>query len=527
MKHMLVVAVLSMVSAALLILSSPGYGYSFLAWVALVPLLIVIKSSRLSESFIYSLLAGQLFYFGHLSWMYSIDGISPVIFALLGLVNAWLFGLFGFAASLLKRERAFDVILFPALWALIEYLHHHQGFLSLTWGTLAYTQYEVPAVNWIASLTGIYGISFLIVFVNACIAHAIISLNFQTIAKENQGGAQFAFPGVRALLLPAVVMVLILAIGMVRTFPDDISAGDCIKAGLVQAGLPGYSSSTDDEKREALRRLKQLSLAAAAEHPAFIVWPETAVPGKIPYDSIMVKMLSRISDESGASLLVGAAGYDKFQSSERQQTGIANSAFLFKPGERIVGRYEKIMLVPFNEYLPLRGKITWPRWIVGSNWKNAQPGSEMTILEADGLRFGVQICWENLFPDHFRKVSAQGVDFMVSITNESFVKAPAAREQMLAFNIFRAIENHVSILRAASTGISAMISPKGEITAMIKDEHGKPEYGAGMLVDKVQATSQRSFYNRHGDWFVVALALLMCVYFCFLLGETLFRLKNR
>ena len=373
LKRTLVSSGMAIASAILLVLASPGYGYSFLVWIALVPLFMVIKLSGPVPSLLYSLLAGQLFYFGHLSWMYSIDGITPVIFTLLGLTNAWLWGLFGVTASLLKRKRALDVIMFPALWVLVEYLHHHQGFLSLTWGTLAYTQYKVPAVNWVASFAGIYGVSFFIMFINACIANAFYPLIFRSDAMGKQGQEGFNSSGsvARALLIPAVVLALVLVAGVFRSGLNATLSGQFLKVGLVQSGLPGYSSSGDAEKREALNRLQQLSMDAAQEGPELIVWPETAVPGRIPYDSILVKILSEISTDTGAHLLVGAAGYDKFRSSERQQTGIANSAFLFKPGERLVGRYEKMMLVPFNEYLPLRGKVAWPRWVVGSEWKDA------------------------------------------------------------------------------------------------------------------------------------------------------------
>lgn len=459
--------------------------------------------------------------------MYSIDGITPVTFTLLGLVNAWLFGLFGVTTSFLKRDRAFDIILFPAVWALIEYLHHHQGFLSLTWGTLAYTQHEVPAVNWIASWAGIYGVSFLIVFVNVCVAQYLSPPIIQSQRMEKQGYWRHSF-GVRALLVPIAVMILVLMVGFFR--PDSTSSqqfGDGVKVALIQGGRSGYGIESFSKKREVLIRLRELTLHAAGEKPRLIVWPETAVPGRIPYDSVFVKLLSEISSETGSYLLTGASGYDKFRPAERQSSGFANSAFLLAPGEGLVGRYDKMELVPFNEYVPLRGSVTWPQWIVGFDRKDAQPGSEMTIMEMDDLKFGVQICWENLFPDHFRKVAALDVDFMVSITNESFVKAPAAREQMLAFNVYRAIENNVSIVRTASTGISAIISPGGDISERLLDSNGMDNYGEGVLVGQVQVARNRSFYNRHGDWFVVALALLMCVYFCILIGEILFRTKSK
>ena len=156
-----------------------------------------------------------------------------------------------------------------------------------------------------------------------------------------------------------------------------------------------------------------------------------------------------VARKSSSFLLVGAGSYDKFNQKMREAQRVSNSAFLFSPQGKITGRYDKIRLVPFDEYLPLRGYMRWPSWITNSKMTDYLPGKKLTVFKMGQTRFGVLICWENLFPDLFREMTAKGVDFMVSMTNETFINipSPSAHYQMLAMNVFRAIENRVSILQ--------------------------------------------------------------------------------
>ena len=170
------------------------------------------------------------------------------------------------------------------------------------------------------------------------------------------------------------------------------------------------------------------------------------------------------------------------------------------------------MLLPFDEYLPLRGYMKWPSWIINSDWIDAQPGKELTLFNMNDVKFGVMICWENLFPDLFRKMAFQGLDFMVSMTNEGFTDSPSPHHQMLAMNVFRAIENRVSIVRTASTGVSAIIDPTGRITAKVEDNHKNDVNVAGFTVGEISLSRQRSFYNQHGDWFVCSLFVIFIAF---------------
>ncbi len=221
-----------------------------------------------------------------------------------------------------------------------------------------------------------------------------------------------------------------------------------------------------------------------------------------------VGMLSNLATETGSFLLVGSSGFDKFNPEQRQTMRLSNSAFLFSPLGETLGRYDKILLLPFDEYLPLRRYVKWPSWLV-SDMIDSLPGKDKTIFDMGKAKFAVLICWENMFPELFREMASKGVQFMVSMTNEGFTRNPAGHYQMLAVNVFRAIENRVAIARTASTGVSCIIEPNGRIVDRVKDLTGRDVDVEGYLVGQIPLTSERSFYNRYGDWFIYIISLVV------------------
>lgn len=268
----------------------------------------------------------------------------------------------------------------------------------------------------------------------------------------------------------------------------------------------------DSYYREGIfQKYSSLTSRAADFKPELILWPSSSVPGRIPYERMRVRMLSSLARETGSFLLIGSSGFDKFTSDQKKTRRIANSAFLFSPQGEIIGRYDKMRLLPFDEYLPLRNHVKWPSWIV-SNITDHQPGEEMTIFTMKGVKFGVLICWEYMFPEQFRKMAIKGVDFMVNMTNEGFTRTPAAHYQMMAMSVLRAVENNVSIVRTASTGVSAIIEPDGRIRSRVKDHNLRDVDVEGYLVDEIPLSSKRTFYSRYGDWFIYTLLIILIVF---------------
>lgn len=494
-------------SAALLTLSLPPHDLHLLAWVALVPVLTGIGSGSRLRAFWLLFATCYVFDFAHASWMLGIEGITVLNMAVPVLLHAGYFGGFGLVArALQRRQPRWAPLSFPAAWVVFEYMRFHLGFLSFPWGVLAYSQYAVLPVAGLAAYTGVHGVSFLIVAVNAALAAGIDA------SRRSPGFARRLPAGI-----PLALGASVLAAGAFAALAAALPSGSgsdaprMLRVALVQsdARSPGDARSlgvAGSAARDApFERLAALTRQVAASRPALIAWPESSLRGGLPYDRALERDLGSLARAAGSYLLVGSSGRDK-RSSGRQRTRSANSAFLFAPDGQPAGRYDKMLLLPFNEYLPLRGRLRWPSWIVG-DVTDAVPGAERTIFRAGSARFGVLICWENLFPEAFRRSAARGVDFMVSMTNEAFITSPAAHYQMLAMNVFRAIENRVAIVRTATTGVSAVVDPSGRITARLRDADGSDVNAVGVLTAEVLLSAERSFYTRHGDWFVAACAV--------------------
>jgi apolipoprotein N-acyltransferase len=458
-----------------------------------------------------SLAVGFIFYVGILWWVQRIDGINPFNFIIGILGGLWCyFGLFGLLAYYFQTKiPKWNALTFPATWVLLEYLRSHMGFLSFPWGILGYSQYTVLPVARISAFTGVYGVSFLIVMVNTVLAEIIHPYLFSSkprIFREIPSWSnQKTSLGILAVVLILFFSSFLYGVSSQTEKPNPAN----LKIALVQGNV--YSSQYNESgyRKAVFKKYHRLTIGAADSRPDLIAWPSSSVPGKIPYNRLLVRMLSRLTQETGAFLLVGSSGYDKFNAEQRKAKRIGNSAFLLAPQGKIVGRYDKIRLLPFDEYLPLRGYVKWPSWIVSSDMTDSHAGKELTIFSMNRLRFGVTICWESLFPDLFRKMAGQGVDFMVNMTNEGFTDIPASHYQMWAMNVFRAVENNVSIVRTASTGVSGIIEPSGRIAARVQDRNSNDVNVEGYVVGELPLVSERTIYSRYGDWFINSLLVIV------------------
>jgi apolipoprotein N-acyltransferase len=498
---------LSALSGALLVLSFPDYDLSALAWLAPAPLLLAIKRSGRMGALLSAFTTGMIFETGSQWWVGQLDGFNALNSFLLVVQQASYLVVFGLGANLLHRRiPEWDVLTFPSLWVLVEYVHAEFAFLALPFGILGYSQYTVLPVARLAAWTGVYGVSFLLVAASALLAelaHLWLSASVPG-SVGRQPLRRFAMP---TATLGA--LVLLLSSSLVSGSPTRAEGGSGrIKVAVVQAGV--YQSSSQDPARalSILESYARISLEAAETRPDLIAWPASSVPGMLPRSRKLVQALSSLARRTETFLLVGASGYDKLQHAHTGRR-YANSVFLFSPAGTIAGRYDKVRLLPFDEYLPLREHVPWPSWIAFSNFEDAEPGEERTIFAADGARFGVGICWENLFPETVRTMTARGIGFFVGMTNEGFTDSASAHHQMLAMYVFRAIENGLALVRPATTGISALIEPSGRIVARLDVAPPGGKAPEGFLVGEIPLSTGGTFYSRHGNWFPALLSGLL------------------
>jgi apolipoprotein N-acyltransferase len=302
---------------------------------------------------------------------------------------------------------------------------------------------------------------------------------------------------------------------------------DHLRIALVQANILARNDMSIIQQVEHLRGYERLTKEAAQERPAVVIWPASSLPA--PITSRVVRFtLIQLAPRIGTYLLVGGAGQDKGGPPNEGYLPYSNSEFLISPSGRPVAQYNKIRLLAFNEYLPLQGIIHWPEWITTLKGSYI-PGKEYTLFEVSGARFGTPVCWENMFPDFFRRFVKEGANFMVSVTNEGFFgRSPAPYYQSLAINVFRAVENRVAIVRVATTGVSCVIHPNGDIVERIMDGNGKDLSVSGFLVRDIPLSNKKTFYTLHGDLFAYASigVAAMMISISLLMGKTRSRSKH-
>ncbi len=500
-----------LVASALLVTASfPPFDFGLLAWFGLSPLLFALRQRSAPAAAGFGFLFGFLFGIGAFSWVPNVDGIGLLKYLFLIVpVFSLYFLVFGLFYQLISRGIGSWIILgAPALWVALEYARSNFFFLSWAWNLLGHSQYRYLPVIQIADFTGVYGISFLIVMVNQLLSQVPDLLGRRGLAPE-------AFTGsVNARKLPAQLLLLVALLGMTffygwRELAEPVE-GKHLRVALVQGNVLARDNMPFADQVKHLEAYQTLTMEAASRKPALIVWPATSLPAPMSSNRLVRFTVQQLARETGAYLLVGGAGHEKFAPRKEGHLPFSNSEFLIAPSGHLEGQYNKIRLLPFNEYLPLQGKITWPQWITSLR-ESFVPGDSYTLFQVSGARFGTPICWENMFPDLFRRFVKDGAQFMVSVTNEGFLGRTAAPQQSLAINAFRAVENRVAIVRAAATGISAFINPYGEIVETVQDGNGEGLFVSGLLVRDVSLSNSKTFYTVHGDIFAyvaIGLAIL-------------------
>jgi len=366
------------------------------------------------------------------------------------------------------------LLLLPSAWVCMEWLRSI-GMLGFTWGDIGYSQHQLLPLIQIASLTGVWGVSFLIAAWNAMLA------NIATY--WNTGRRSISYQVCAVLLLLSAVLVYGVA-AMRSPMPTDRQ----VEAAAIQGNI-----NTDTEHDLAyFERCHgtywSLTRKAALAGATLIVWPETAEPGYPARDQFLEYSLSQLALETRSYILLGAHDED-------QQGRYFNSGFLIAPGQGIVGRYSKVRLVPFGEYVPAR------RYLPFLSYYRVTPvdltaGTDFNLLKAGRTKIGLAICFESIFPYICRTLTHSGAEILCIITNDAWFERTAAAEQHASKSVLRAIENGRYVVRAATTGVSCIIDPHGRILAR------KGIFEQGIVKAKIVPLRRKTLYTRMGDWFV-------------------------
>jgi apolipoprotein N-acyltransferase len=515
--------VLAILSGFLLLLAFPTFDLGWLAWVGLVPLFIAISGRSAKSAFLLSYLCGMVFVSGVYRWVLEAPGYHLYHHAIAAVCFGLYFGLFGGIVNLLSRRlgAAWAHLAMPFGWVAMEFVKSNLFFLALPFPILAHSQYPYLKLIQITSLTGTYGLSFLIVLFNSALVALILRSIHGTVPHGEVSGVPSRRGTFDLVLLTVTLLGVVLFYGHL-VLPQGPISGKSLAVSVVQGNID--REIKEDPRKHAtfiMQKYSELTERASMDRPELIVWPEAATPGLVLKNVYILNQMVMIARRANTHFLIGSSEYPKFTTEKFDPKKIGNTALFFSPHGRVLGQYLKIRLIPFAEYIPYQGTIPWPEFIVSGNKKISDvPGQEYKLFDLDGTKFGTVICSECTFPDLFRRFVKKGAAFMVNITNEGWFGETALRQKVAA-SVFRAVENRIFLVRATNTGISCFIDPYGRITGRVqKDE--KDTLVEGYLTRPVYLSVERTFYTRYGDLFPYLCLMVSVV----MIGASWWRVKR-
>ena len=374
----------------------------------------------------------------------------------------------------------------PFLWVAVELARTR--ITAFPWELLGYSQTGNFGLTRIASLVGVYGLSFEIVLVNSVFAAAFLGPRARR----------------KLLLVAACGAAVILQAGQLLVPPPVPADRNAL---LVQPNVPILEGAvwTREYFQDTLRDLTALSLHPPGEmkdsrRPDLIVWPESPSPF-YTNDPLFRGAVSALAKQSGSWVVAGSIGIKPAMHSGGEASQIFNSAAMVNPEGEWVGRYDKVHLVPFGEYLPFPQLFAFAGGLT-KEVGEFQRGASHAPLDAGSERVGIFICYESIFPDEVRIGPLQGAQVLVNISNDGWYGDSGAWTQHLQQTQMRAIENERWLLSATNTGMTASIDPYGRIVAATQRKVRTA------LAAPYSLNTGTTFYTRHGDWFAYLCAII-------------------
>jgi apolipoprotein N-acyltransferase len=455
----------------------------FFAWFALVRPLMILSRLKGREAFRAAYLYSLLFMFFTLYW---VGLVTPP-----GMVTAVVIVAFYYTAvltafsKLYRIKPIYGLVLLPFLWVGIEYFRT-LGQIAFPWCDLGYTQAYYLNILQIVSVISVHGLSFLLIVINILIWQLFRS----ELSAERRLTSFFA---------AAVILAGLTAYGWAETpaYPKN----GTLTVGILQGSVPVDIKWELENEGYSVKRYDSLTRSLAGQNPRLIVWPESGAPVFLDIDPRWRAEIAKTVKASNAYHLVGALG-SGFLNGERRDF---NSCFAFDTSGQMVGRYDKIKLVPFSEHVPyedyvpfLRAEfifkyLTFLRNYDVQWWSDFRPGDSLHLFKLPEANYGVLICFEATFPDFVRDMIRQGAHFVVEITNDTWFGSSVGIHMHSRMFVTRAIENRCWMARAANSGLSYIVDPYGRIRESV------PHEAVTAFTGKVGLLSGYSTFTEIGD----------------------------
>ncbi len=494
-------------SGFLLALAYPRPNLWALAWVALIPLVNALeRSKKWGEAFFTGLTGGIIFFLLSISWLRHVT-VFGWLFVVVFQASYWgIFGVLNYQSRLLIKRRDLRILALAAFWVGLELLRTEVPVWGFGWNLLGASQASNLWMAQLASVGGVYSVSFLVLLGN-------LALYFRKTPKKRK---EFPVPQIFFVLLG-----LVLLFGWHRI--QQFNPRSLYRVSVVQGNIPQLLKWDSAYANKILRIYLNLTELISYDEPQLIIWPEAAYPGFFNREEAAEKVKSLVR-KIQIPLLVG--------SPHQEDKGFYNSAYLLDSSGNVAERYDKIRLVPFGEYVPWKpvfGFLEPYAYALGVSDFSA--GKEYTVFKVPltlpspprgerervrGLwpQFSVLICFEDTFPGLARSFAGRGADFLIVITNDAWFGDSSAPYQHLQASVFRALENGVSVVRAANTGVSGFVTPMGQVVARVKDKKGKDTWIMGGMTYPGVWAKKDTLY-RSGGWLFpyVCLAVLIMMIF--------------
>lgn len=479
---------LAAASGVLVALSFPKFGHGVIGFFALAPLLVALAGASPRQGFLLGHLTGLVSSVGLLYWtalvVIQFGGMPLALAVLVMVLLCVVLGLFPAmvglaAAALVRRWGARALFAAPVLWVATEMVRIHT-FWEFPWCLLGYALHAHPSLIQLAAYGGVPLLSFFVATVSGCLAYGAVG--------EGRRGRR------RALVAAGVLVLGVWGFGAWRLGRPVPEAGK-IRVGLVQASIPQEIKWKPALAWDHLGRHLRLTEEAAKGGATLVVWPESSVPYSFDTHVATASVLRQTTRRLGIHLVFG--NDDHSLSPDGKEESFVG-AKMVAPDGTLSLRYHKVHLVPFGEYVPMQSLLT----LGGShsarlveNVSDFSRGAEAVVGQVDGHSLGVSVCYEAIFPGLARDFTRNGAELLVNITNDGWYGRTSAPFQHLAMARLRAVETGRTLIRAANTGITAVVDPRGRLVAATS------LFDETALVADVPWTREMTPYVRFGDVF--------------------------
>lgn len=458
--------------------------------------MVALYRRPLMQAFFLGLTTGIVYFTGTLYWITRVMVVyGGLTFVVSLLVNAALIAylalfpaIFGIVvARVTSTGRTSGLILAPFVWVATELGRTHL-FTGFPWVLLGYSQMPVLPIAQSASVVGVYGVSALVASVSATLAIAAVG------EKKRY----------RPLIITVAIVAGVAIWGSARIRDGRLlREGDSVRVGLLQGNVDQADKWNDARAAEIFRSYLRMTEQAVDQGASFVLWPESSTPYRFDEDLVATEAIRTIARQRHVPILLGS---DQFEPGPTAK--YYNAAFLVRSDGTDGGAYQKMHLVPFGEYVPLKRLFFFAARLVEAV-SDFSPGTKAVVLPVDGHSASVAICYEIVYPNLVRQFVRGGSQLLTTITNDAWFGPTSAPYQHFAQASMRAIENGRFLVRAANTGISGIVDPYGRATEM--SEIFKP----AVVVGEARFLTTSTIYSRTGDLFAYASLVAVAMFLVF------------